>query len=580
MWVGLDQSKVAVDKDQRQRANKRRKCSTQLTKDADALAEALKADPDGGMRQVRGAEGKGEDKKRVTVMHRLILKNLVQTKNKRCKPKGELARTVLVLPGKHANADYFSFDEHGFAVWNRDWDYEDQGKPCSHKKGEKLGNSMIQLQHIKKAFPGLMERFLVLQQPAAYRDAIIVGWCMEDLHKKYPYVLQQHDLLGAQATTEVKQLRHLWMQPECLIAGNMTDCLQLTDIMIANVVKGIARRHMPGIRKWMKAKAKASGEKMKYTVGSLEVLLIAEAIDKGLQSWMEEYDFIFAAARQGGHLAYLPDLEMEKLITVEEAALHWPPTPLSAKVQAMSQEEQVKHRRLEVPALGGGKIDASWLANRYEWLDSKGVPVKPNWKEMDDVEWETSGHTVKDGDVVVPLITEEEDENGELMVTKEEQSIFDEHSALLQQHPTIRKKMYSEMLQKLDAAKSSTKKAIVCKGVKKTKDRRLKSAKMVAARSSLAQEWKRKAALYLGEGYTPEQMASRVVLQARKKQQRFGGKQQRNGDSGAKICKASLKDASAKWKVAKAKMKKDMDLEMVSGPMVGRTVRLKKDTCL
>ena len=135
---------------------------------------------------------------------------------------------------------------------------------------------------------------------------------------------------------------------------------------------------------------------------------------------------------------------------------------------------------------------------------------------------------------------------------------------------------------KLDAAKSSTKKAItlVCKGVKKTKDRRLKSAKMVAARASLAQEWKRKAALYLGEGYTPEQMASRVVLQARKKQQRFGGKQQRNGDSGAKICKASLKDASAKWKAAKAKMKKDMDLEMVSGPMVGRTVRLKKDTCL
>ena len=61
------------------------------------------------------------------------------------------------------------------------------------------------------------------------------------------------------------------MIPECLIAGNMTDCLQVTDIMIANVVKAIARREMPQIRRWMKVKAKNAGEKMKYTVGTLEV---------------------------------------------------------------------------------------------------------------------------------------------------------------------------------------------------------------------------------------------------------------------------------------------------------------------
>ena len=63
---------------------------------------------------------------------------------------------------------------------------------------------------------------------------------------------------------------------------------------------------------------------MKYTVGNLEILMIAEKIDDGLKSWLEDYDFIFSAARQGGHLAYVPDLVEQKLITVEEAAKHWP----------------------------------------------------------------------------------------------------------------------------------------------------------------------------------------------------------------------------------------------------------------
>ena len=63
-----------------------------------------------------------------------------------------------------------------------------------------------------------------------------------------------------------------------------------------------------------------------------------------------------------------------------------------------------------------------------------------------------------------------------------------------------------------------------------------------------------KAALYLGEGYTPEPMASRAVLQARKKtqvvlQERFGaGKRQQSGDSGSKICRPPMREAAAKWK--------------------------------
>ena len=554
MWVGMDQSKVTLDLEEGQQMNKKRKLSTGLVQDAEKL-EALKNEAGAGCTQVRGAEGKGEDKKRITIMHRLILRNVAQTATKRLKPKGELARTVIVLPGTHANADYMSFDEAGHAVWNRDWDYEYLGKSCRHFKGEKLGNTMIQLQHIKKAFPELMEKFLVLQQPAAYRDAIIVAWCMIDLHKKYPYVLQQHDLLGAQATTEVKKLRHLLNIPECLIAGNMTDCLQLTDIMIANVVKSIARQEMPGIRRWMKAKALDQGGGMKYTVGSLEILMIAEKIDDGLKSWLEDYDFIFSAARQGGHLAHVPDLVEKKLITVEEAAKHWPATPLSAKAAGKSDKEKEKLARLEVPPLGGAKIDASWLQDRFKWFDTDGLPIEPAWTDMDDsIDPEVEGTDVKPADFVVPLTTEEHDDDGNVVVTQEEQDIFNAHASELQSHPQMRKQVYIEMLRKLNEASGAKKKVVKKLELKQKGKNGKKSARMIQARRGLAQEWKLKSAQYLEEGYTAEQMAGRVVLQASKKKVKVQGMTTNNGLLGTTtgaVCKMSLKGAAAKFKSAK-----------------------------
>ena len=551
MWVGMDQSKVTLDLEQSQQMNKRRKLSTGLLKDAEKL-EDLKNEVGAGQTQVRGAEGKGEDKKRITIMHRLILRNVAQTATKRLKPKGELARTVIVLPGIHANADYMSFDEAGHAVWNQDWDYEYLGKSVMHRKGEKLGNTMLQLQHIKKAFPHLMEKFLVLQQPAAYRDAIIVAWCMLDLHKKYPYVLQQHDLLGAQATTEVKKLRHLLNIPECLIAGNMTDCLQLTDIMIANVVKSIARQEMPGIRRWMKAKALAQGGGMKYTVGSLEILMIAEKIDDGLKSWLEDYDFIFSAARQGGHLAYVPDLVENKLIPVEEAAKHWPATPLSAKAAGKSDKEREKLARVEVPPLGGAKIDAHWLQDRMKWFDTDGLPTEPDWTAMDDsADPEVAGTDVKPADFVVPLTTEEHDEDGNVVITEEEQDIFNAHASELQSHPALRKQVYVEMLRKLNECKGTTKTVVKKMEAKQKGKPGRKSARMIQARKSLNQEWKLKSAQYLEEGYTAEQMAERVVLQASKKKVQGLKSQSVVDNTTGAVCKMSLHAAKAKFVKAK-----------------------------
>ena len=90
---------------------------------------------------------------------------------------------------------------------------------------------------------------------------------------------------------------------------------------------------------------------------------------------MKDYDFIWYGARQGGHVAYLPDLEQGKMITVEEAAVHWPDEPVPEGTKPADMKPKVPH-------LGGGKLDAAWLEDKYKWRDEAGVPLKANFKEM------------------------------------------------------------------------------------------------------------------------------------------------------------------------------------------------------
>ena len=255
VWVGLKNRKVAVTEKVHAQQRKRQRLRSKTQRQA-LKVEQAEQEEGGGMHQTRGLEGKGEDKRRITFLHRLILENVAQTAKKRLKPRGRLDRTVVVLPGQYLNADYFDIDEKGVARWNRTWDYEYGGQPKKYEKGEPLGNFGMQLQQIKRAFPELLKKFLVLQQPAAFRDGIIVGWCMEDLHNRQKYVCMQNDLVGCQNTQEVKELRFNYMQPNTNILPEMTACSQLTDIMLAHQVHALGRDATAEVRMWMKARAK------------------------------------------------------------------------------------------------------------------------------------------------------------------------------------------------------------------------------------------------------------------------------------------------------------------------------------
>ena len=76
----------------------------------------------------------------------------------------------------------------------------------------------------------------------------------------------------------------------------------------------------PFIKSWLKRKACAQDEVVKYVVGPREIMLLIKHMHEGLEKWLAECDFIYEGARQGGHLALLPDLkakEMKLLRTME-----------------------------------------------------------------------------------------------------------------------------------------------------------------------------------------------------------------------------------------------------------------------
>ena len=566
IWLGLQSYKTTLPAAQAKQQAKRARLHSKTVKQIEKTEEFEKEDPYGGMKQVRGVEGKGQDKKRITVLHRLILEEPVQTKTRRKRPRGVMDRTVVTFPGSHGCADYFDDDEHGDARWNRDWEYDYLGEHFEFKKGALVGNRMQQLQMIKRAFPELAEKYLLTMQPAAFRDGIIVAMCMEDLHRRRKYVYQQHDLVGIQATQEVKKRRFLYMQPDTNIAAEMTACSQATDIMIAHPAKSISRAKMPEIRQWMKANARKNNTEVSYKVGFLEMLMLVDEIDKGLRKWLEEFDFIFHAVRQGGHLAYLPDLEKGRLVTVEDAAAHWPEMPVPVGKEAKDAEPKV-------PKLGGGKLDYTWLKDRYSWRNAVGVPKKPDWQEMDGVVVEKDLWKYdEDADKCITMPMETEGADGGW--TMEEQEIFDENAALLQSHPTVRDAVYTKMWEKLKTAEGAKE---AKKNVKKAPMKTKKSERIRRAALPTAEDWRGVTLAHMADGYSAEELAVRVPMQAKPKYKSGALKRHFYKSTTGAIC---LKTVGAKLKEALEQKKVTSKMVKEKGSMVGKTLKLCKDLCV
>ena len=70
---------------------------------------------------------------------------------------------------------------------------------------------------------------IVMQQPSATVDEIIVGWGLEDLSERFPQVVLQRDLLSGALSSRARVACYLLQILECWVGPGMTAVLQVRD---------------------------------------------------------------------------------------------------------------------------------------------------------------------------------------------------------------------------------------------------------------------------------------------------------------------------------------------------------------
>ncbi len=372
---------------------------------------------------------------------------------------------------------------------------------------------------------------------------------MEDLHARHKNVLMQHDLVGCQSTAEIKKLRAHYGQPDCIVAADMTATCQVTDLMAAKKAHDIAFEHQVEIKRWLREKARELNMDVNYAIGPLELMLIANVIHDGWVSWLNEADWVLCGARQGGHLAYLPDMVEKRLKPFEELAKEMP---------------DLKH----LPSLGGPKINKQWLEDRFAWLSEDGVPKKPDWKEQEKT----------DATIRQQRDDKRRQELSEtsLLITVDEQELFNQDQALLQDHPKVRAASYRDLV----AVSGDLAKAKLSKAIGKSAEKKRARIRAKEARRPLHPDYLGKCRQYLKEGMSTENLAERVVLKAKKNKK----KAPRTAAHLAKthIKKLSKMAVSAAKRARKARTLElsavaPLDKELQAGPLVGKAVRVCKD---
>jgi len=576
IWLGLKGKKVAVDEARHRTAVRRHriyKGKEPPNPEEEAAEKLLPEGVPAGPVQVRGAMAKGADKRRITIMPRLILKNVVQglSKEKRLPPKGELLKMLLLVPGDHCSLDFIDILPGGKAVWNRDWDYEYMGEQQQFWKGDGTKNKMKAWVDLKRKMPELFEGITVMMQPAAVRDSIITGWCTKQLGAEKPHgVVQQHDLVGSQTTAGVKKIKMHMHILECIIAAEMTACSQVTDIMCAKKTKTIAHNAAPEIKKWLKRKAAHNSEEVKYAIGPVEMMMLANKIHEGLQAWLQESDWILAGCRQGGHLAYLPDLKAGRLRPVEDFLEEW-------------KENLHLEKPPVIAALGGGgnKLDPEWLLERFEWLNADGRAPPAPWH----TEEEGADERVKKQIVYAKQKLDEHS----ILICADEEELFQEDEAMRQLHPAYREAKNEADLKRLFPAAGEAGSGKISTKVKDAASKQ-HGGKAVQAKKPLQEDYKEKVKVLIGEGASRQELADKVQLAAKPKKpsrvKQNQAKEAKKAEKGKKTCHGKFlqkmkQQKKSKEKVAKLKeaMKEWMEKqpEFAKKDLVGQFVRIAED---
>ena len=284
--------------------------------------------------------------------------------------RGHVLAGVLVVPGPHASLENISAADE----WIEAEEYEYQGQMRRHEKGRKVGRVLEPWRRLRREHGEVMRHFLVMSQPAAMMDGVIMAWQIRDMAKKYPMSLWQRDCFAAAFTSEVRAMQFMSHQVSASVMAKMTSALQLTDTDFSHRFKSKVRN---GVDEKM---TKGQSEIRKDEVGpseqyKLSTYDLAQILDKAMEEMIqanESEQWVLKGLRRNGMLALRPE-----------------------KGGVMRFQDEKVDGWCKGMSLGSSKISNIWLKNRLGWISEEGKKVEaPNFeriegaKELSDLlEW-------------------------------------------------------------------------------------------------------------------------------------------------------------------------------------------------
>ncbi len=259
---------------------------------------------------------------------------------------GRVLPSILLSHGVHCRLEQISLD----GKWLADETFEFAGQTVTRKAGEKVPAMLMgEWRKLRQAEPGLFARMRVWQQPAATVDSIVWRWQCELEASEFRQLLRVTDCLPAAWAKQFKEASFLLQQLNAPVGPGCTPLQQPTDTHLAKPAKDAGRRKKEQLRELMRLAAVELKQPVEYTSTVREILQVALAMQDEMEALNRRTEVVVQAVRAGGWFAWRPDSEGQLQRADKEL---WAQVHLKA----------------------AGRVSATQLRDRYNWLDSTGKP--------------------------------------------------------------------------------------------------------------------------------------------------------------------------------------------------------------
>ena len=283
-------------------------------------------------------------------------------------PEGRVRTAVLLVHGaRHARLEDMSFAEPSY--WLRTHRFEVDGHTVERKAGDKVGALGIRWRETRRKVPYLFyssrdgeekdwqpRHVLVWFQIKATEDGVIAAW-LSDLivQEGDKFSLSTTDCVASEHSPEMRLKKWLNNSVQHTIGMRQTAKTQVTDIRYAKIGKDGAKPMMTMRRRLHRKRARQHGKAPTLTSTHLDLMHIALAMQRECIKDNKKNKGVLKAFRMGGWTAYRP-------------------TPSGLKPALDSA-----HR--DCP-LGSSRLSPELIAQRFDWVDQAGLPIRPDWSEL------------------------------------------------------------------------------------------------------------------------------------------------------------------------------------------------------